>query len=66
MYEPSFQMKVLAKAQTYVEKHGDINWFNEHYWLSRECQYSSIIDSIEEAMRRQNLWDAFTNEVFGL
>jgi len=56
----------LAKAQAYVEKHGDINWFNEHYWLSRECQYSSIIDSIEEAMRRQNLWDAFTNEVFGL
>jgi hypothetical protein len=61
----SFQMKVLAKAEAYVEKHGDINWFNEHYYLSRE-QYSSIIDSIEEAMRRQDLWDVFTKEVFGI
>jgi len=58
-------MKVLAKAEAYVEKHGDINWFNEHYYLSRE-QYNSIIDSIEEAMRRQDLWDVFTKEVFGL
>ena len=58
----SFQMKFLAKAQAYVEEHGDINWFNEHYYLSRE-QYNGILDSIEEAMRRQNLWYAFNNEV---
>jgi len=57
----SFQMKFLAKALAYVEKHGDINWFSEHYTLSRE--YNGINDSIEEAMRRQNLWYAFNNEV---
>lgn len=60
MYE-SFQMKLLAKAQAYVEEHGDIHWFNEQYTLSRE--YCGINDSIEEAMRRQNLWYVFNNEV---
>jgi hypothetical protein len=57
----SFQMKVLAKAQVYIEEHGDINWFNEQYTLSR--QYYGIIDSIEEAMRRQGLWYSFIDKV---
>jgi len=60
MYE-SFQMKVLAKAQVYIEEHGDINWFNEQYTLSR--QYNGIIDSIEDAMRQQDLWHSFSDKV---
>jgi hypothetical protein len=56
-------MRVLAKAQAYVEEHGDINWFNEHYTLSRE--YNGIIDSIENALRQQDLWFSFNEKEYG-
>ena len=59
----SIFMRVLAKAQAYVEKHGDINWFNEHYTLSRE--YNGIIDSVENALRQQDLWYSFNEKEYG-
>lgn len=47
----------LTLAEEIVDEHGDINWFCEHYTLCRE--FNTVKDSLEMALREQNLWDRF-------
>jgi len=50
-------MVFLREAIDYVEKHGDINWFNQAYVAARE--YNNVVDSTEMALEYQALLDSF-------
>lgn len=50
-------LNALIVAEKLVENLGDPNWFREHYTLSRE--YHGILESIEIALERQGLLEAF-------
>lgn len=51
----------LFLAQQIAEKHGDVNWWREHYVMLREN--NNIVDSAKEALRAQGLLDKFHDVV---
>lgn len=50
-------MIFLREAIDYVERHGDINWFNQAYVAARE--YNNVVDSTEMALEYQDLLVSF-------
>jgi hypothetical protein len=50
-------LNALIVAEKLVDNLGDPNWFREHYTLARE--YHGVLDSVEMALERQGLLEAF-------
>lgn len=50
-------LNALIVAEKLVDHLGDPNWFREHYTLARE--YHGVLDSVEMALERQGLLEAF-------
>lgn len=50
-------LESLQKAEQLVEEQGDSMWFKEQYTRLRE--FYSITESVEQALKQQNLWDKF-------
>jgi hypothetical protein len=50
-------MIFLREATDFVERHGDLNWFNQAYVAARE--YNNVVDSTEMALENQDLLVSF-------
>jgi hypothetical protein len=54
---------MLQIAEKLIEEAGDIYWFRQHYSLLRE--HNGILDSLEIALKAQNLWARFIEQTAG-
>lgn len=53
----SERTSTLFLAQQIAEKHGDVNWWREHYVKLRE--HNGVIESAKGALNAQGLLDKF-------
>jgi len=56
----TYSCRMLRIAEKLIEEAGDIYWFRQHYSLLRE--HNGILDSLEIALKAQNLWARFIEQ----